>query len=154
MTDPQRNDPRLHDDRTRDITLPPLPDRPPPALPKEWADLKPAAAPQVPPTDVPTSDVAAPTAEATAADAPTLRAVPKEDPRLPDQPTDKVGSPRLRVRPPERTLAFSAPEMHHRPIDPVHVGRAPRRWPWFVLTLLPLLIIAGAGLSLVLLLRG
>ena len=147
MTDPQRNDPRLPDDRTRDITLPPLPDRPPPALPREWADLAPRP-------DLPTPDVAAPTAEATAADAPTLRAVPKEDPRLPDQPTDKVGSPRVRVRPPERTLAFSSPEMHHRPIHPVHVGRAPRRWPWFVLTIVPILIIAGAGIALVLLLRG
>jgi hypothetical protein len=149
MTDAQRNDPRLHDDRTRDITLPPLPGRPPPALPKEWADLSPDPAPQVPPTEI-----AVPSSEATAADAPTLRAFPGEDPRLPDQPTDKVGSPRLRVRPPERTLAFSSPEMHHRPVDPVQVGRAPRRWPWFVLTLLPLLIIAGAGITLVLLLRG
>jgi hypothetical protein len=136
MSDRPQDDPRLHDDRTRDITLPPLPDRPPPALPKEWADLAP------------------PPAEATAADAPTLRAVPGEDPRLPDQPTDKVGSPRLRIRPPERTLAFSAPEMGRRPVDPVHVGRAPRRWPWFVLTIVPLLIIAGAGIALVLLLRG
>jgi len=147
MTDPQRNDPRLHDDRTRDITLPPLPDRPPPALPKEWADLG-----QRP--EAPTPDLVAPTSEGTAADAPTLRAFPGQDPRLPDQPTDKVGSPRLRVRPPERTLAFSSPEMHHRPVDQIQVGRAPRRWPWFVLTLLPLLIIVGAGITLVLLLRG
>ena len=149
MTDPHGNDPRLHDDRTRDITLPPLPDRPPSALPKEWAALSPAAAPQVPPTDIP-----APSSEGTAADAPTLRARPGEAPRLHDQPTDKVGSPRLRVRPPERTLAFSSPEMHHRPVDPVQVGRAPRRWPWFVLTIVPILVIAGAGLTLVLLLRG
>jgi hypothetical protein len=143
MSDRPQDDPRLHDDRTRDITLPPLPDRPPPALPKEWADLAPR--PGVP---------APAPAEATPGEAPTLRALPGEDPRLPDQPTDKVGSPRLRVRPPERTLAFSAPEMGRRPVDPVHVGRAPRRWPWFVLTIVPLLIIAGAGITLVLLLRG
>jgi hypothetical protein len=141
MSDRPQDDPRLHDDRTRDITLPPLPDRPPPALPKEWADLAWRPGVQTP-------------SEATAADAPTLRAVPGEDPRLPDQPTDKVGSPRLRVRPPERTLAFSSSEMVHRPVDPVQVGRAARRWPWVVLTVVPLLIIAGAGITLVLLLRG
>jgi hypothetical protein len=144
MTDRPQDDPRPHDDRTRDITLPPLPDRPPPALPKEWASLDSSAA---------TPDVPAPTAEA-ASDGPTLRAFPGEDPRLHDQPTDKVGSPRLRVRPPERTLAFSSPEMVHRPVDPVSVGRAPRRWPWVVLTLLPILVIAGAGIALLVILRG
>jgi hypothetical protein len=115
------------DDPTRDITLPPLPDRPPPALPGEWAEL--------------------------AVDGPTLRARPAEDPRLADQPTDKVGSPRVRVRLPERTLAFSSPEMRRRPVHQVHVDRTPRRWPWVVLTVLPIVVIAGAGITLLVLLR-
>ncbi|UOY03259.1 hypothetical protein [Blastococcus sp. PRF04-17] len=130
MSDRPQDDSPPRDDRTRDITLPPLPDRPPPALPKEWADLE--------PPDV---------------DAPTLRALPGEDPRLHDQPTDKVGSPRVRIRPPERTIAFSAPEMVQRPVHPVQVDRTPRRWPWVVLTVVPLLVIAGAGVALLLLLR-
>jgi hypothetical protein len=128
MSDRPQDGPPAHDDRTRDITLPPLPDRPPPALPKEWADL--------------------------AADAPTVRALPGQDPRLAEQPTDKVGSPRVRVRPPDRTLAFSSPEMVQRPVRPVQVGRAPRRWPWVLLAVLPILVIAGAGITLLVLLRG
>ena len=150
MTDRPQDDPRPHDDRTRDITLPPLADRPPSALPREWAALSSSA----PDFSSPPPELRPPTAEAAGADTPTLRALPGEDPRLHDQPTDKVGSPRLRVRPPERTLAFSSPEMTHRPVDPVQVSRAPRRWPWAVLAVVPILVIAGAGLTLLLLLRG
>jgi hypothetical protein len=56
--------------------------------------------------------------------------------------------------PREKTIAFSAPEMTHRPAAPVQVGRSPRRWPWVVLTLLPLLVIVGAGIAWLLLLRS
>jgi len=67
------------------------------------------------------------------------------------EPTERLEPPR---RPRERTLAFSSPEMVHRPVAPVQVGRAPRRWPWVVLIALPLLIIVGTGIWLLLLLRA
>ena len=54
----------------------------------------------------------------------------------------------------ERTLAFSAPEMRHRPIEPVQVGSNPRRWPWVVLALLPVLVIVGSGIAWLILLDG
>ena len=57
MTDRTHDDPPAPDDRTRDITLPPLPDRAPPALPKAWAGL---ASPS--PLDSPTTAVAGPVA--------------------------------------------------------------------------------------------
>jgi hypothetical protein len=71
---------------------------------------------------------------------------------LVDQPTDALrprgGGPR------QPTLAFSERQMRHRPVSQVQVDRAPRRWPWIVLALLPMLVIAGAGIALVLLLRA
>ena len=68
---------------------------------------------------------------------------------LEDQPTDQLahGTPRPR----ERTLAFSHPEMSRRPVAPVTVGPS-RRWPWVLLVLLPLLVIAAVGIALALLL--
>ncbi len=108
------------DDRTRDITLPPLPGRPPPALPDEWKGFAPADAGQAPAVD--------------------------DARRLAGGRTDEmVRAPGADVR--ERTLAFSSPEMRHRPIDPVLVGSNPRRWPWVVLTLVPLLVILGFGVA-------
>src|SRR4051794_9325768 len=71
---------RPQDDPTRDITLPPLPDRPPSALPREWASL------DRPPADAP-SVVQAPGSRSPA-----------------DRPTDELG-PRG-GRPRERTIAF------------------------------------------------
>jgi hypothetical protein len=37
--------------------------------------------------------------------------------------------------------------MTQRPVGPIQVGRSPRRWPWVVLTLLPILVIVGAGVA-------
>jgi hypothetical protein len=54
----------------------------------------------------------------------------------------------------ERTLAFSSPEMTQRPVHPVRVGASPRRWPWVVLILLPLLVIGGAAVAWLLLVRS
>jgi hypothetical protein len=149
MTDRSPGDPDVYDDPTRDITLPPLPGRPPSALPRAWAPPQPetAAGPDFssPPPDLPPEVV-----EAAADEAPTPEAAPSGG-HLADQPTDKLPPP---PRPRERTLAFSSPEMRQRPVHPVQVGRAPRRWPWFVLALLPILVIAGAGVTWLLLLRA
>ena len=182
MTDSAQPDPPLPADRTRDITLPPLPDRPPPALPKEWADLRPAV-------DAPTTAVPAPAAPPTAAAPPAAGSPPPVQPAAFPGPPPSPGTPPSPAMPPspgisrdaavariearmlaaqrtdempqpqpaqrrDRTLSFSSPEMRHRPVEPVAVGRTARRWPWVVLTLLPILVIVGAGIAWVLLLDG
>ena len=146
MTDRTHDDPPAPD-RTRDITLPPLPDRPPPALPKAWSGL---SAPS--PIDSPTTAVRGPVA-------PPAPQVEQVDPaveherRLARSRTDEIlPPPKPVVR--ERTLAFSSPEMRHRPIGPVRVDRNPRRWPWVVLTLLPILVILASAIGWLILLRG
>jgi hypothetical protein len=65
--------------------------------------------------------------------------------RLAGRRTDEIVRSPAAVR--ERTLAFSAPEMRHRPIEPVRVGSTPRRWPWVLLTLVPLLVILVSGVA-------
>ncbi|MGY1752454.1 hypothetical protein [Blastococcus sp. SYSU D01042] len=144
MTD-RTDDPRVADGPTRDITLPPLPDRPPPALPEAWAGLRGAV-------DAPTTAVPGPLA-------PPVRPAPEApDPaaaevrRAAGRRTDEIVRSPGPVR--ERTLAFSAPEMRHRPIEPVRVGATPRRWPWVLLALVPLLVILGSAVAWLLLLRG
>ena len=153
MTDRTHDDPPAPDDRTRDITLPPLPDRPPAALPKAWAGL-----PSPSPLDSPTTAVSGPVAPP-ARQAEQVEQVEQVDPaveaerRLARSRTDELlQPPRPVVR--ERTLAFSSPEMRHRPIDPVRVDRNPRRWPWVVLTLLPILVILASAVGWLILLRG
>lgn len=122
-------DPKAPDDRTRDITLPPLPGRPPPALPDEWRGL------------------GAGTADA----GPDPAAV--EARHLASRRTDEmVTPPSADAR--ERTLAFSSPEMRHRSIEPVQVRSNPRRWPWVLLTLVPVLVIVGSGVAWLLLVAG
>jgi len=129
-------------DPTRDIRLPPLADRPLPPL-------------------RPDSDGAAPE--------PTTSGLQV------DQPTDEVDGPPSGAR--EPTLTFegtsaerwaaglaASPDPAWSPLPPRSgpvVGprpRAPRekgrRWPWVVLTLIPLLVIVGAGIWLLLLLRA
>ncbi|TFV52122.1 hypothetical protein [Blastococcus sp. TF02A-35] len=157
MTDPSQHDPPLPDDRTRDITLPPLPDRPPPALPKEWAGLR-ATADQ-PTTAVP-APAPAPPAAAQVPAAPPVPEVSKEEAvariearLLASQRTDELAAPPASARR-ERTLSFTSPEMRHRPVEQVQVGRTARRWPWVLLTLLPILVIVGAGIAWLLLLDG
>ena len=193
MTEPAHPDRSLPEDRTRDIALPPLPDRPPPALPKEWAGLRaPADAPTTkvpgpvpapsagaPPATAPPATV--PPATAPPAAAPPAAAPPAADPpqtssaatseppvtaisredavariearRLASQRTDELQQPPVSARR-DRTLAFSSPEMRQRPVAPVAVGRTSRRWPWVVLTLLPILVIVGAAVAWILLLDG
>jgi hypothetical protein len=73
--------------------------------------------------------------------------------RLAGRRTDEIAKPPgAAVR--ERTLAFSSPEMRHRSIEPVRVQPNPRRWPWVVLTLLPILVIVGFGVAWLLLVVG
>ena len=181
MTDPPHQDPRMHPDRTRDIALPPLPGRPASPLPKEWQALHgsvdspttavpgpaapPAGAASTPPGAASTPPGAASTpSEAspagTASPAEPSPGISREEAvariearRLASQPTDEMQHPPL-GRGHDRTLAFSSPEMRRRPVEPVAVGRTARRWPWVVLTLLPILVIVGAGVAWLILLRG
>ena len=92
-----------------------------------------------------------------------------------DQPTDQVSAPPQGIR--EPTLTFqgtnaerwaaghaTSPDPAWSPLPPRSgpvVGPRPRpprergrRWPWVVLTLIPLLVIVGAGIWLLLLLRA
>jgi len=71
-----------------------------------------------------------------------------------DQPTDELTPPRDRPR--ERTISFASPEMAGGRPAPT-IGATPRRrrrWPWVALALLPIVVIVGAGIALVILLRG
>ena len=147
-------------DPTRDIRLPPLPDRPFPQLPQGWSAERADQAPAPVETPAPVTPGAA---------------EPRTSGLQVDQPTDEVVGPRKGVR--EPTLTFegtsserwaaglaAAPDPAWSPLPPRSgpvVGRRPRparergrRWPWVVLTLVPLLIIVGAGIWLLLLLRG
>jgi hypothetical protein len=81
MTDPSRERPPLPPDQaTRDIRLPSLPGRPPPAVPPEWTSYVPA--------DQPAADGVAPR-------------------RGGDEPTDRLASPSGPAR--KRTLSFRPP---------------------------------------------
>ena len=134
-------------DPTRDIRLPPLPDRPPPALPPGWAGVpaRPSPTPPGPDVSAPPPGTSVPHAEPTAAR-------PGGTP-LADEPTDQLAQPRGRPR--ERTIAFASPEMAGGRPAPV-IGPTPRRrrWPWVLLTLMPVLVIVGAAITLLVLLRG
>lgn len=68
--------------------------------------------------------------------------------------TDELEPPRGRSR--ERTIAFVTPEMARgRPTPTIgRTPRRPRRWPWIVLALLPLVVIVGSGVWWLLLLRA
>ena len=135
MTD--RQEPSAFDDPTRDIRLGPLPDRPPPKLPAGWSPDLSAPPPRTPPT----------AAEVPAR--PTGR--PDAGPAMEEQPTDELAH--RTAKPREPTLAFSSPEMSRRPVGRVSV-RPARRWPWVLLVLLPVLVIAGTAVALLLLLQG
>jgi hypothetical protein len=152
MTDRGHDEPtaRPYDDRTRDITLPSLPDRPPPALPREWARHVPPAS--VPDTSAPDFSAPPPATHVPEAAPPPAASPETIRASLVNQPTDALRPGRRAPR--EPTLSFSEQEMGRRPVGPVQVGRAPRRWPWVVLVLLPVLVIAGAGIALVVLLGG
>jgi hypothetical protein len=151
MTDRPQPEPGLFNDPTRDIRLPHLPDRPAPVLRPEWTVEQPAA-PADGPAAAPDFTVPPPELSSVASEAP-ARPTGRPDAESPseEQPTDQLAHGVARPR--ERTLAFSSPEMGRRPVGPVKVA-ASRRWPWVVLVLLPLLVIAGAAIALVLILRG
>ena len=146
-------------DPTRDIRLPPLPDRPFPQLPQGWAAER--------------ADEAAAPAEAV----PPVPADPEPTTSglQVDQLTDEVTGPRKGVREPTLTFEGTSAERWAAGLaatpDPAWsalpprsgpvVGPRPRparergrRWPWVVLTLIPVLIIVGAGIWLLLLLRA
>lgn len=178
------------DDRTRDIRLPSLPDRPPSTVRPEWHSHIPQSAADMPPSEAEQSgpvDAAVPPASP-------ARSADPAPPRpyvLPDELTDEMSSPPQGRQP---TLAFDVPpEGASAPVappdpaawqgsvpaapapswpppfaPPAHgapsygpPGRGParapernRRWPWVVLTVLPILVIIGAGLMLLFLLGG
>lgn len=73
-----------------------------------------------------------------------------------DEPTDRLPPPEAPDR--QSTVAFDAPpdeREHARPPVAQHAGRPDddaRKWPWVLLVLLPLLVIAVTGLVLALLL--
>jgi hypothetical protein len=73
---------------------------------------------------------------------------------LPDEPTDVLAPPHGRPR--ERTLAFASPEAAPgRPLPTVgRKPRGPRRWPWVVISVLPVLVIVISGIWWFLLLRS
>jgi hypothetical protein len=124
-------------DPTRDIRLPPLADRPPSALPREWSGMHPPS---------PAPDAPAPL---TADDGPAANGTSSADLQ-----TDELDPPRGRSR--ERTIAFVTPEMARgRPMPTVgRTPRRPRRWPWVVLALLPVVVIVVSGIWWFLLLRA
>jgi hypothetical protein len=151
-------------DPTRDIRLPPLPGTAGPELPPEWESLRPAretASEAVsPPPEVEVRDTATPD--------------PALPPPLADQPTDQLGQPTEGAR--DKTLTFSGtaaqrwaaghpatpdPAWTSVPPEPGPVVVGPRardarsrRWPWVVLTLVPILVIVVTGVWLLVLMRG
>lgn len=130
-------------DATRDITLPPLPDRPAPAVRPEWAPYVPPPGPTAPAQQ----DGAEPQAdaEATRADA--------APPRSPyDLPTDRFAPRGDHAR--SRTLAFQPPSQVQLLKVSVGARRRRGRWLWVVAILVPLLIILGSGVYLFLMFYG
>jgi hypothetical protein len=124
-------------DPTRDIRLPAMPDRPPSVLPREWSGMN-------PPPPVP--DVPAPPGADDGAAGRGTSAV--------DLQTDELDPPFGRPR--ERTISFVTPEMARgRPMPTVgRTPRHPRRWPWVLLALIPVVVIAVSGVWWFLLLRA
>ena len=126
-------------DPTRDIRLPPLPDRPAPAVRPEWVPHVPA--PQEPQAAPPAQPAAEPPREVT------------RPPRGPhDLPTDRLAARHDQSR--STTLAFQPPP----PVQllKVSVGARPTRgrWLWALAILLPLLVIIGSGIWLFVLFYG
>jgi hypothetical protein len=147
MTDSPRPDggsTPLGADPTRDIRLPALADRPPSVVPLEWSGVQPPS-PQPPP-----AQPASPgPASGRAGDGAAATRIRSEDLQ-----TDDLRAPRSASR--ERTIAFASPEAAvGRPTPTVgRKPRPPRRWPWIVLALLPVLVIVVSGVWWFLLLRA
>lgn len=178
LPDDRHPSPQGGDDRTRDIRLPPLPGSAPAALRPEWsAAAQPAppiqpVAPEVPPSPPMVQPAALQVAP------PEPDPVRNHEP-IDDEPTDHLPPPASVDR--QRTLTFDSPPPDlgagngQPPFgSPATAGPAPvrqpsapaaarpadrpdpgsRKWPWVLLVLLPLLVIAGAGLLLFFLLGG
>ncbi len=121
-------------DPTRDIRLPPLPDRPAPAVRPEWLSHVPA------PQESPSGPAAQPAAEP-----------PREAPGPPrrsshDLPTDRLAARQDQAR--STTLAFQPPPPVQLLKVSVGARRTRGRWLWALAILLPLLIIIGSGVWL------
>ena len=140
-------------DATRDIRLPPVADRPGPAVRPEWAPYVPA--PQESPH--PTTAAQAPPAPPVVQSAPVEQARGPEQAREPEQPrphdppTDRLAAPHDRPR--STTLAFQPPPQVQ--LLKVSVGPSRRSgWLWALAIIVPLLVILGSGVWLVLLFYG
>jgi hypothetical protein len=142
-------------DPTRDIRLPPLLDRAPAAMPRAWAAI--SLGESAAPPDAPSPDASSPEDDSRPDDSRPDDAALRAQPRpsvLPDEPTDVLAPPQGRPR--ERTLSFASPEAAPgRPMPTVgRTPRGPRRWPWVVMALLPVLVIVISGIWWFLLLRA
>ena len=120
-------------DPTRDITLPPLPDRPAAAVRPEWAPYVPAAqeAPAPPPAAEQPRE-----ASGHSYDLPTDRLAGRDDPAR------------------SRTLTFSPPPPVQLLKVSVGARRRRGRWMWTLAILLPLLVIAASGIWLLMMFYG
>ena len=152
---------------TREITLPPMADRPGPAVRPEWASYVPAP-PQAPSTPTaqpelpqqpppfqpqpPQQAPQAPPAPLGVEPAPIEHVTAPEQPHRPhDPPTDRLVAPQEQRR--SSTLSFQPPPQVQ--LLKVSVGPSRRSgWIWAIAILVPLLIILGSGIWLVLLFYG
>lgn len=154
-------------DPTRDIRLPSLPGRAGPELPPEWEALRSERA-----TSADSPDATPSSREVGASDTAAPNMAPPGT--LADQPTDQLGQPPQGAR--DKTLTFSGTAVqrwaagHPATPDPAWTSVPPepgpvvvgprardersRRWPWVVLALLPVLVIAVTGVWLLVLMRG
>ncbi len=143
--DPPQTPPRA--DPTRDIRLPPLPDRPSPAVPPEWSSYV-SSAPAPAGRPPPAGSAAEPPTAGSAAVAPTAdHALPR---RSVDEPTDRLASPSddpLR----QGTRAFSpAPPVQLLRVSVTPTRRRTTKVLW-ILIFLTLAVIIACGVYLVLL---
>ena len=141
-------------DATRDIRLPPVADRPGPAVRPEWAPYVAASPKSTHQAPVPQTAQAPPVVDQAP---PVIQPAPVEQAREPEQaqphdpPTDRLAAPHDRAR--SSTLAFQPPPQ----VQLLKVSVRPSRrsgWLWALAIIVPLLIILGSGLWLVLLFYG
>lgn len=120
-------------DPTRDIALPPLPDRPAPAVRPEWAPYVPAP-------------------QGTRAEPPAVEQPREGAGRSYDLPTDRLAGRDERGRP--TTLAFQPPPPVQLLKVSVGARRRRGRWLWVLAILLPLVVIAASGIWLLVFFYG
>jgi hypothetical protein len=148
VSDPVEGTSRGFDDPTRDIRLPPAPGSPPLAVRPEWSSYT-ARQPPVPADPAPVEAPAAPTADLGKATSRRLQDV------LADEPTDQLVPPSGRQREPTLKFPQGEPAPARPAVSPAPVAPQPvrsRRWPWVLLALLPIIVIAGSGIWLFILL--